>query len=107
MATDLTDCIPPYSSLQPYSSIAFSTLSGDASISFAASAADGAACQAACGIDCHFWVFRTQQTDGTDGCWLKNTTALPSTDTYIAYKVTSTSDYIVWPANTGEKHCRQ
>jgi hypothetical protein len=49
-------------------------------------------------------VFRTQQTDETDGCWLKNTTATPSADTYIAYKVTSTADYIVWPAKTGEQH---
>ncbi|WIA41051.1 hypothetical protein OEZ86_004687 [Tetradesmus obliquus] len=99
LSTDSTDCIPRFSSVQPYSSIAFNTLAGDSSISFAAAAADAASCQAACSSNCHFWVFRTQQTDGSDGCWLKNTTANPSADTYMAYKVAATSDYIVWPAN--------
>lgn len=102
LSTDSTDCIPRFSSVQPYSSIAFNTLAGDSSISFAAAAADAASCQAACSSNCHFWVFRTQQTDGSDGCWLKNTTANPSADTYMAYKVAATSDYIVWPANAGE-----
>jgi hypothetical protein len=46
-------------------------------------------------------VFKSSQTDGSDGCWLKTTTATPAPSTYIAYKVTSTTDYIVWPADAG------
>lgn len=121
-ATDSTDCVPIFSSVDPYSSIAFSTNSPNAGyaaasvtddtaaaakppLTFTAAAKDAASCQAACGSDCHFWVFKNSQTDGSDGCWLKTTTATPVPNTYIAYKVASTTDYIVWPADTGELTC--
>jgi hypothetical protein len=85
--------------VEPYSSIAFSNVSVDAALTRNA-AADAASCQAAC-TNCQFWMFRSGQTDGSDGCWLKEVAAQPSPNTYIAYKIAGTTSYVVWAADTG------
>jgi hypothetical protein len=87
--------------MEPYSSIAFSDVSADTSLTHIAAAADAAACQAAC-TNCQFWMFRNGQTDGTDGCWLKEVAARPSPNTYIAYKIAGTTSYTVWEADAGD-----
>jgi hypothetical protein len=94
------DCVPQYSSVEPYSSIAFSSNASVDAILTHDKATDAAACQAAC-VTCQFWMFRSGQTDGSDGCWLKEAAAKPSPDTYIAYKIAGSTSYVMWEADAG------
>lgn len=99
-ASSSSDCVPLYTSPEPYSSIAFSSnVSVDSALTRNA-ASDAASCQDAC-TSCQFWMFRTGQNDGSDGCWLKEVAAKPSPNTYIAYKVAGSASYVVWEADAG------